>query len=163
METKLNLNDKHTVARAGHELVSDMTKLSADMIAELVYHGLTQKVGDAAAGKKGADALAAMQKVMDALLNGDWGVKRTGGGNAGLGRLETEMAKIYIKATKMTFEKGVATADRYKVAVAEIAERSEAERADLKKLAERAIKRADEDAEASKLFGQKLGAAALPK
>jgi len=78
----------HTFNRADREMTIDASKLSPEIVTELVYHGLTQKIGDAAAGKKGMVAAEAMRKVIDALLAGDWGVRRTGGGKAGTTPLE---------------------------------------------------------------------------
>lgn len=84
--------------------------LSADIIAKLALHGLTQKVADSAAGAlkdagfekmKFADlgdadkakvrehAKAAMQAVADALAKGEWTERRVGGES--LSELEREM------------------------------------------------------------------------
>lgn len=80
----------HSFTRAGVEMSIDIKKLSPEIIDQLVRHGLTQKIGDAAANAKAvaletgvsvADAAKAMmEKVRDALLAGDWGTVRTGGG-----------------------------------------------------------------------------------
>lgn len=84
------------LASRGKSVSLDLSKLTPDIIARLVVHGATQKVADAAAGAKklaqenlGANAsddevneLAAdigkslMQKVVDNLLAGNWGVER---------------------------------------------------------------------------------------
>lgn len=79
----------HTFTRAGVEMSIDIAKLSPEIIDQLIRHGLTQKIGDAAANAK---AIAAetkstvaeaaegmMMKVRDALLAGEWGTVRTGG------------------------------------------------------------------------------------
>ena len=91
----------------------DMASLTADIVTKLVVHGLTQKVGDAAAsaladagfkGMKYADLTAAqqaevqknakdaMQKVADALTAGDWGIERTGA--AGVSALAAERRMV---------------------------------------------------------------------
>jgi hypothetical protein len=65
-----------TFKRAGEERSFALEGMDASIIAELVAHGLTQKIGDAAAGKEGEEAAASMAKVHDALMRGDWGVRR---------------------------------------------------------------------------------------
>ncbi len=42
---------------------------------QLAMYGISQKLGDAAAGKDGADAVAAIVKVADGLKAGDWSVR----------------------------------------------------------------------------------------
>jgi hypothetical protein len=78
-----------TINRAGHSIQADVSRLSEDIKARLMVHGLIQKVGDAAApaSKAGpaagmtpeAWAGAQMMKVLDALYAGDWGRERSGG------------------------------------------------------------------------------------
>lgn len=77
----IELPETFGFTRAGHTFTCETAKFNADIIAQLVMHGATQKIGDAAAGKQGADALTAMQGVYESLSNGDWG--RTRGGGAG--------------------------------------------------------------------------------
>lgn len=81
MKIELELNDTHVFNRAGVEMTVNMDLLRPEILAELVYHGLTQKIGDAAAGSKGNadEATGMMAKVRDALYEGNWGVKREGG------------------------------------------------------------------------------------
>lgn len=67
--------------RAKQSFTVDATKLDAAIVAQLVMHGAAQKIGDAAAGKDGDEAMAAMNAVYAALANGDWG--RTRGASAG--------------------------------------------------------------------------------
>lgn len=55
-------------------------KFDADKFPEaiqknLVVYGLSQKIGDAAAGKEGKEAVESMQKVADGLMNGDWSTR----------------------------------------------------------------------------------------
>jgi hypothetical protein len=104
----------HTFTRAGYDMTIDAGALAPDIVTELVYHGLTQKIGDAAAGKKGGEAKAAMQKVIDALLAGDWGVRRTGGGKAGATPLE-KAAKAIAELDFMAV-----SADKRNAAVAKV-------------------------------------------
>lgn len=70
-----------TFKRAKQIVAVPTSGLSSEIITQLVMHGVTQKVGDAAAGKDGADALAAMDAVIAALTAGNWG--RTRGSSAG--------------------------------------------------------------------------------
>ena len=84
----------------GTSVTMDVTKLTDEIVAKLVLHGLTQKVSDSAAsaltdagfkGQKFADltegqqaevqkaAREAMTKVAASLESGEWGVERTGG------------------------------------------------------------------------------------
>lgn len=53
----------------------DVSKLPAGIQANLAPYGLSQKLGDAAAGKEGKDAVDSIQKVWDGLLKGDWSVR----------------------------------------------------------------------------------------
>lgn len=78
MEIQINLPATHAVNRSEHEIEIDLNRINAETLAQLVLHGLTQKIGDAAAGKKGDEALAAMQKVMDQLYAGEWTMRRAG-------------------------------------------------------------------------------------
>lgn len=71
--------DTFDFRRAGHVMRVEPDLLNADIVTQLVYHGITQKVGDAAAGKEGDDALNAMQAVYDALCEGNWGRARQTG------------------------------------------------------------------------------------
>lgn len=94
MEMKINLPATHEVSSRGKTVTVDLAKLSADMIAKLALHGLTQKVADAAAGAKKAagedasdDLIAAtgwqlMDAVAKRLESGDWGAERGGGATA---------------------------------------------------------------------------------
>jgi len=96
----------------GKSVSIDLGKLSPEIIQRLVIHGVTQKVVDAAAGAKklaqenlGAnatdeeiDAKAAdfgkqlMQKVVDNLLAGNWGVSR--GENIAVDPLTAEIRSL---------------------------------------------------------------------
>ena len=122
---EIQLPDAASFKRAGAERTFALKGLDASIIAELVVHGLTQKVGDAAAGasaqaygegwddltreqKKAwaddpknaasieAGGIAAMQKVHDALMAGDWGVKRAAAG--GLSGIEKAAFQMFVDA-----------------------------------------------------------------
>lgn len=53
----------------------DVADLPANVQEALVPFGLSHKLGDAAAGRKGTEAEEAIQKVWDGLLKGDWTVR----------------------------------------------------------------------------------------
>lgn len=84
----ITLPTSFDVASRGMSVTVDLSKLSPEIVAKLVLHGLTQKVADAAAGAgkvagDGADAekvaltgKALMQKVVDNLVAGNWGIER---------------------------------------------------------------------------------------
>lgn len=96
------------VASRGRTVAVDVSKLTEDIVARLVVHGLTQKVADAAAGAKkiadeeGGDiaeiAEALMQKVATRLEAGDWGAER-GAGTSGdpLDKFRVQVLKAEIK------------------------------------------------------------------
>lgn len=86
MTIKIDLPATHIVTKGPRdkswmaEVSVDVAKLSPEIVAELAMHGLHQKIADAASAAKSEDeALASMQKAMDALLAGEW-TRRTGGG-----------------------------------------------------------------------------------
>lgn len=81
------LNGTHTVTKGPRNktwLASctvDLAGLSPDMIERLALHGLHQKVADAASGALTLnEANAAMAKVADAILRGDWTSRVAGEG-----------------------------------------------------------------------------------
>ena len=95
----IEIPDSYAVTSRGTHVNVDVTKLSADIIGKLVMHGLTQKVGDSAAGavtaagfadtrfkdlsdddkaKVNASAQALMQATVDALVAGEWSERRAG-------------------------------------------------------------------------------------
>lgn len=53
----------------------DFATLPADIQAKLGPFGLGHKLGDAAAGREGTDAVEAINKVMEGLVKGDWSVR----------------------------------------------------------------------------------------
>lgn len=82
----IELPDTFGFVRAKQTFTVESKKLSSEIVAQLVMHGATQKIGDAAAGKDGAEALEAMQSVADALYEGDWGRSRGGAGEPAINR-----------------------------------------------------------------------------
>lgn len=68
---------KKGMLESGAVMNVNPTELSPAILAELVYHAIKQKVGDAAAGVDGDEvaARAKMTKVWNALLAGDWSTR----------------------------------------------------------------------------------------
>jgi hypothetical protein len=56
-------------------LVFDISTLSSEIQENLKMHGAIQKLGDAASGKSGQDAVDAIQTVWDGLVAGNWTVR----------------------------------------------------------------------------------------
>lgn len=56
-------------------LTFDPAGLSADIQKNLMYHGLSQKLGDAAAGREGKDAVDSINKVWEGLVKGDFTIR----------------------------------------------------------------------------------------
>lgn len=63
----------------GEELVFNIEELNDNIKAHLAMHGLSQKLGDAAAGKEGGEVIPAIQHVWEGLLKGDWTVRAPAG------------------------------------------------------------------------------------
>lgn len=77
----------------------DMDKLSKDIAARLAVHGLVQKVADAASASKTYDeALASMQKAVDALMAGEWSSRVAGSGVDEFTSTARSMVKAIFKA-----------------------------------------------------------------
>lgn len=92
MNVTIELPDTHTVTSRDLSVTIDLAKLSPELIARAVLHGLTQKIADAAAGAAkiagpdgdvAATGQALMQKVVDQLEAGEWGRQRSAGDGRG--------------------------------------------------------------------------------
>ena len=59
----------------GTTMSFDAGLLPENIQANLMPYGMSQKLGDAAAGKKGEEAVNAINKVWDGLMKGDWSVR----------------------------------------------------------------------------------------
>lgn len=57
----------------------DFAKLPADIQAKFGPFGLSHRIGDASAGKKGKEAVEAMDKVWNGLVDGNWTVRAPAG------------------------------------------------------------------------------------
>ena len=76
IEKEYDLDNKTlTVTVGGEALEFDSNELSDAMRLQFLLHGMSQKLGDAAAGKEGQDAIDAINKVADGLAKGDWTVR----------------------------------------------------------------------------------------
>ena len=61
-----------TESTTGTVITVDATTLPGNIQANLVVHGLSQKLGDSAAGTSGAEAVDAIQKTLEGLQKGEW-------------------------------------------------------------------------------------------
>lgn len=64
-----------TDGTTGSVLTYDMAKLPSEIQKKLAPYGLSQKLGDAAAGKEGQVAVDAINKVWAGLMANDWSVR----------------------------------------------------------------------------------------
>lgn len=82
----------------GEERSLDLSTLSEEMQQELMIHGALQKIGDsyASAGGDFAFAIAAAEKTISNLADGNWGSPRTGSGEGkkSVGELATALAQL---------------------------------------------------------------------
>jgi len=65
------------------ELEINSEELSESVQLKALQHGLLSKIGDAAAGKSGQEAVDAIQRVIDTLIAGNWNTRKEGGGATG--------------------------------------------------------------------------------
>lgn len=113
-------------------------QLRADdvLFARFAAHGIEQKIGDEASGTESVDDMVLdIEDVIERLANGEWGVRREGGGNAGASVLMQALAELYNKPLDAikTFLSGKTQAEkmalRANAKVKPIVDRIEAERA----------------------------------
>lgn len=64
-----------TEATTDTVMTFDANKLPKTIQEELIPYGLSQKLGDSAAGKSGQDAVDAINKVWEGLMAGNWKVR----------------------------------------------------------------------------------------
>lgn len=69
-----------TVLSTGDILTCDTAKLPPAVAKKLVPLAINHRIGDAAAGRDGAEALASMTKVWEALMSGDFSVRTPASG-----------------------------------------------------------------------------------
>jgi hypothetical protein len=84
---KIELPSSHVVTKGPRDkswsasVTADVSALSPEIVARLAIHGLHQKIADAAAGATNeAEAVAAMQKAVDAVVAGEWTSRVAGAG-----------------------------------------------------------------------------------
>lgn len=153
MKVTIELPETVEVSSRGRAAKVNVNKLTADMIAHLALHGLTQKVADAAAGAKGdTDAtkadngLALMQKVVKNLEAGNWGRVAA----AHVMPVEIEVRRIVaalVKAKNAKVLTGLKGSDLAVKLDAIFAAQPEAKRAEILKIAEARVEEARKRAE----------------
>lgn len=147
-KTTIELPATFAFKRAGQVVTVATGNWNAEIIAQLVMHGATQKIGDAAAGKDGADAMKAMDAVMVALANGDWGRTRGGAGEDPVMRYVRQILREKMSdATKAEY-KALAQEDRDDFLDAKFAALADDVQARVKDAAE-ARKKIDDEAKAA--------------
>ncbi len=115
----------------GLRVEAGLTQCPADMVTQLALHGLSQKVGDAAAGfSKAGDysgAFGAMQQVVDNLYAGQWSTRGQGGGISDLVQAICELRGVELEAAQAAIDamdeeqlKRVSTHPQVKAKVADI-------------------------------------------
>lgn len=92
----------------GLRVEAGLDSLAPEMITQLALHGLSQKVGDAAAGfSKAGDysgAFGAMQQVVDNLYAGQWSTRGQGGGTSDLVQAICELRGVDVDAAQKALD-----------------------------------------------------------
>ena len=73
---------KLTFTEGGEVILVKLADLQQDVLKRAALHGLSQKIGDAAAGKKGDEAYEACMTVVERIQAGDWAKPSEGGEGA---------------------------------------------------------------------------------
>jgi len=68
----VTIEDRET----GETVSVDLDTLSEEIQIHAALHGIQKKISDGAAGKIGAEAVKAMQAIADALIAGDWKIRK---------------------------------------------------------------------------------------
>ena len=74
--------------------VYDFASLPAEIQAKLGPFGLASKLGDAAAGKDGAESAEAIKKVFEGMLAGDWSVRAAAAPKVTISSIKENLAKL---------------------------------------------------------------------
>jgi hypothetical protein len=74
--------------------VYDFSELPADIQAKLGPFGLASKLGDAAAGRDGADAVESIKKVWEGLTKGDWTSRAPAAPKVTISTIKENLAKL---------------------------------------------------------------------
>ena len=72
----------------------DFASLPAEIQAKLGPFGLASKLGDAAAGKDGAESAEAIKKVFEGMLAGDWTVRAAAAPKVTISSIKENLAKL---------------------------------------------------------------------
>jgi len=83
-----------TEAVSGKVMAFDFATLPKDIQAKFGPFGLSHKLGDAAAGKEGEEAVASIGKVFEGLLKGDWSVRAPAGEKITKSSLKEKMSGL---------------------------------------------------------------------
>lgn len=140
----------------GEAVTIDVDKLSPEVLRRAALHGLKQKIADSAAGAKAlvdkgdVEGTAAevgvqlMQKTIDALVAGDWGIERAAGGVART-PVEREMIKIVrpaVKAANAAWYKTATPRERDDACLAAVGKQAEAKQDAIRRMAEQRVEAA---------------------
>ena len=125
----------------------DWTKVPADLWADLLMHGLKQKVADAASGATNeSEALASMQKALDAIYAGEWTSRGAGTGDGTRTLALVRLFKAAMPKDKLKAYNALSTDDQVKHATANVTDET-AIAAEVAKIeAERDARRKDAEA-----------------
>lgn len=78
----------------GKSMIFDFGTLPAEIQAKLGPFGLGHKLGDGAAGKEGAEAVEAIEKVWNGLMANDWSVRAPAGPKVNMKEIEDKIAGL---------------------------------------------------------------------
>lgn len=93
----------------GTEITVMIADLPEDTVANLICHGLSQKLGDSYSGAKDSEeAQSFLEKVLQRLKDGEWKAAREGGGG---GRGVSQLVEALHRATGKPIEDCNATID----------------------------------------------------
>jgi hypothetical protein len=81
-------------AVTGKEMSFDFAKLPKEIQEKLGPFGLNHKLGDAAAGCSGQEAVDSIQKVYDGLMSGNWAVRAAKGESVSVSAISSGIDKL---------------------------------------------------------------------
>jgi hypothetical protein len=93
---------KITEAITGKTVELDTAKLSPEIQERLKPFGAGHKIGDAASGDSGQDAVDSMQKVIDSLMAGEWKAKVEKGASVSMNIINSGLDKMSEKERAAT-------------------------------------------------------------
>ena len=84
-----------SITVAGFDTMTfDTATLSDDIQAKFIPFGAGHKLGDSAAGKEGQEAVDAINKVWEGLVNGDWSVRAPAAAKVSLTDIKANLANL---------------------------------------------------------------------